>query len=188
MTFALGIINPTGGVGKTTVTVNLGFALQRTGKKVLLIDLDQSKCMTEYLDNDSIYFDFKFLHNKIKDKIPSNPIKIGEHLDLLPWSIELTKEKEFPPLAGNEYLLTKALSRFPNYDFILIDCPPSMGLFGINVLVAAQEILIPVTTELMAIRPLKRFMDYAFDKVTYQSLNPDLKVWTILPTTYETRS
>lgn len=155
------ISNQKGGVGKTTTTICLGSALAEKNQKVLLVDLDPQAGLTTSLGLNPDSFDTTIYNTLIDpEKSPlKNIIKKTKHptLDLIPANIDLAgAEGELIGEIGWDRNLKEAL--FPilrEYDFILIDCPPSLGVLTINALIAADKILIPVQTEYLALKGLK---------------------------------
>lgn len=177
------IANQKGGVGKTSTTINLAGALARLGKKVLLVDLDPQGSLTEY------FFHLTELQFTMYDILigmqPQKPMELGEALGLLPANIDLAAaEVKLPLLSNSDKRLWIELKKYTGYDYCLIDCPPSLGHLTKNALGAANLILIPVSTDLMALRTVRLIMDSIQD-VQYSELNRDLKVWHILPTRHK---
>ena len=146
-----------GGVGKTTTTINLGAALVEQQKRVLCVDLDPQGALTAGLD-----------------LIPAN-------IDLAAAEIELIAEP------GRERILGEKLrTAFKKYEYILIDCPPSLGLLTLNALAAATDVLIPIQTQYFALRGMDLLLQ-TIEKVQ-QRINPSLKVAGILPTMFDQRT
>ena len=191
----IAIVNQKGGVGKTTTCANLGIGLARCGKKVLLIDADAQGSLTAslgYIQPDNLEHSLATVMGKI---INDEPVTLGEGIlhhkectDLLPGNIEL---------AGMEVTLVNAMSRESilkqyidqvkqNYDYILIDCMPSLGMLTINALTAANSVLIPVQPQYLPIKGLEQLLKTIF-KVKRQ-LNPTLAIDGILLTMVDTRS
>ena len=180
----IAIANQKGGVGKTSTTVNLAAALARANHSVLLIDLDPQASLTEYFTDPAeqqlTIYDLLLNGTDVK------PIRLGEHIALLPANIDLAAaEIQLPTKRSQERTLTRMLKRY-SFDYCLLDCPPSLGVLTTNALTAAQLVLIPVTTELMAERTVKLILS-TIDEVKEAELNTHLKVWRLLPTIHDTR-
>lgn len=168
------LANHKGGVSKTTSTASIGACMARMGKKVLLIDLDGQANLTLYFipDEDEI-------NTSIFDSLVSGvslPVKyIRENLDLVPSSLEMASaEIALTNLLAREQLLSRLLEPVKqNYDYILIDCPPSLGIVTTNAFLAADEIIVPMTPELLPLKGM-RMLD-AFI-TTLQRVKPSLQL------------
>jgi chromosome partitioning protein len=147
----ISIANFKGGVGKTTSTINIGAALQQAGKKVLLIDLDPQFNLTQSLGVSDVE---RPVYGSLRGEYPLSPIRIMEGLDLIPSSLELIKaEIELAAEFKREDILNRLLANVtPQYDYILLDCPPSLGLLTINAFVASDDIYVPVEAEFLALK------------------------------------
>lgn len=159
----IAIANQKGGVGKTTTSINLGSALSSNGKKVLLIDLDEQANATiglgfsrELIDISS--YDLLVCNIKIEDSIYKTT---DPNLDLIPASIKLSKaEIDLYEVENKELILEKKVEFIKdNYDYILIDCPPSLGVTIDNALFAANSVLIPVECEFLAYDALTQMVN-----------------------------
>lgn len=186
------IANQKGGVGKTTTTVNLGAFLAYYGKNVLLVDVDPQSNTTSSLGIDKntvkggTYQTLLEEEDHIKDYILHNP-KLN--LSILPASPDLAgAEIELVNEVGRETLLKKKLLPLADlYDYILIDCPPSLGLLTLNGLVAAENgILIPVQCEYLAMEGLGDLVT-TIERVR-KVISPDLKIRGVILTMYDTRT
>ena len=178
----ISIVNHKGGVGKTTSVSSLGVALARMGKRVLLVDLDAQGNLTDTLTKTpgdrSIYDSLRTL-----ETLPV--VNIREGLDLCPSSIDLVSmDLELADKKEREYRLSRLL-RGLDYDFILLDCPPSLGLLTINALTASTKVIIPLTPEALPAKGLGTLLDII--ERTRETLNPGLSLGGILITRYNRR-
>jgi chromosome partitioning protein len=178
-----------GGTGKTTTTLNLGVELSKLGFKVLLIDIDPQANLTSGLG-----FDPEELRDSIYDVLLNASVGAGfaihevmENLDLIPSKLALAgAELELAGFFGRELLLKEALEpELENYDFILIDPPPSLGIFTMNSLVAAGSVITPLQAQTYAFRAMPQLE--ATIKLA-RKLNPSLKVSGILLTMVDRRT
>ncbi len=143
----IALINQKGGVGKTTSTINLGAGLSMLGKSVLLVDLDPQAHLTYGLGIQAHELDYTVYEVLRGEVTASEAIVKRDGLEVLPSSLSLSAaEMELSAMAGREYLLKEALAGLPPRDFVLLDCPPSLGLLTLNALTAAQEVFIPLQT------------------------------------------
>jgi chromosome partitioning protein len=189
------VANQKGGVGKTTTTVNLAAALARGGARVLVIDLDPQGNASTALGVDhraetpSVY---DVLVNErsiesVMQRSPESPL-----LYCVPATIDLAgAEIELVSLVARETRLRNALDEFlagiePQFSYVLIDCPPSLGLLTVNAFVAAREVLIPIQCEYYALEGLSQLLNNI--QLIERHLNPDLKVSTILLTMFDGRT
>lgn len=153
MTKIIAIANFKGGVGKTTSVLNIGAAMARAGKRTLLIDLDPQANLTNSLDvtvKDSDTTIYKILRKIDKPQA----LQVADCLFIIPSSLELNKaELELSSEFKREEILAKLLKPYQNaYDYVLLDCPPSLGLLTINAFVAADYILVPIEAEYLALK------------------------------------
>ena len=184
------VVNQKGGVGKTTTTVNLGAALAQKGKRVLLIDIDAQANLTAHLgipadetgERPSMY---DVLRNGVK--IRDIVIPVGERLHVAPASLFLSAaDLELGGIIGRELLLKKAVQTVADdYDFILIDCPPSLGLLSLNGLVASTRVVVPVQSEFLALHGVRQLLD-TIDQVR-SAYNPSLSVGGVLVCLFDAR-
>lgn len=186
----IAIINQKGGVGKTTTSINLGTYLAKGGKRVLLLDLDPQGNSTTGLgyEKDQIQ---GCVYNVLIDGVSVHRVKketASQGLHLAPASINLAAaEVELVPQLAREHKLKTALEEaMAEYDYVLIDCPPSLGLLTVNGLVAADSVLIPVQAEYYALEGLGQLLSTI--KRVRSSLNPNLELLGVLVTMYDRRT
>lgn len=178
--------NHKGGTGKSTTTLNVGAGLVRLGNKILLIDLDPQTNLTVML---GIYSrPDKTLYELLSDEcnIEDTIVSINDKLGLVPSSLDLSGiELEISSERGRETKLKRLLSPIVNnYDYVLIDAPPSMSLLTINGLVASQKVFIPVQTEFIALNGLTKFIEIV-KKI--KTLNSELQIGGVIATRYDSR-
>jgi chromosome partitioning protein len=187
----ISMCNQKGGVGKTTSTINLGAAIAETGRKVLLVDFDPQGALSVGLGFNPHDMD-KTIYNllvstdvTIHDVILKTSVK---NLDLVPGNIDLSAaEVQLVNEVAREQILANALRPvLADYDYIIIDCLPSLGLLTVNALTASQGVIIPLECEFFALRGVALLMD-TIAKVQ-DRLNPDLKLEGILATMYDPRT
>jgi chromosome partitioning protein len=147
----ISMANFKGGVGKTTSTINIGAALHNLGKRVLLLDLDPQYNLTQSLGVTHVE---RPVYGSLRGEYPLSPLTIMDGLDLIPSSLELIKaEIELAAEFKREDILNRLLAPLtPQYDYILLDCPPSLGLLTINAFVASDDIYVPVEAEFLALK------------------------------------
>jgi len=182
----IALINQKGGVGKTTSTMNLGAGLSMLGKSVLLVDLDPQAHLTYGLGIQAHEFDYTVYEVLRGEVIAQEAILKRDQLEVLPSSLSLSAaEMELSGTAGREFLLKEALEGLPPRDFVLLDCPPSLGLLTLNALTAAQEVFIPLQTEFLALQGMSKLMDTI--NVVRKRLNPGLTISGIIGTQFDSR-
>jgi chromosome partitioning protein len=187
MSRVIAIANQKGGVGKTTTTLTLGAALAERGKSVLLVDLDPQSSLTIAL---GVEAEGNSLHEVLGSTTPgTKTIReiarfIAPGFFLAPSDIALSRsEAGLMVRLGRESVLRKALDKV-RFDYVLIDCLPSLGILTVNALIAANEVLIPTACEYLALRGIALFYQTLHE---VQSINRDLKVLGILPTFFDSR-
>lgn len=191
----ISLFNQKGGVAKTTTTINLANCLVEKGKKVLVVDFDPQANSTNSLgvDDENLNLSIYQLINEAttkklkKERILEFINKTSFGIDLLPTDISLANaEQTLSNIISRETVLAKALNVIKNdYDYILIDCPPSLGLLSINSLAASDFIIIPVYPSYFSIKGLKHLLT-TFE-VVKENLKDDLEIMGILLTKYDNR-
>ena len=182
----IALINQKGGVGKTTSTINLGAGLAMLGKSVLLVDLDPQAHLTYGLGIEAHELDCTVYEVLRGEVTAQEAILKRDQLEVLPSSLSLSAaEMELSGTAGREFLLKEALEGLPPRDFVLLDCPPSLGLLTLNALTAAQEVFIPLQTEFLALQGMSKLMDTI--NVVRKRLNPGLTISGIIGTQFDSR-
>lgn len=179
----IAIANHKGGVGKTTTAINLGAFLAQRGFRTLLIDMDAQANLTDTL-RVSVKND---IYSMLKGA-PAIPTKAQDNLDVLPATLELaTADIELSTTIGREKLLTETIAPLlPNYDYIIIDTAPTLGLLTINAMAAADAVIIPLQAEYYALKGLKGLTD-VISRVQ-QRINKRLHVGGVIISQYDTRT
>ncbi|MEH0157882.1 AAA family ATPase [Limibacter armeniacum] len=176
----IAVVNQKGGTGKTTTTVNLGAALAHLGKKVLMVDMDPQGNLTFNFGIHNRY-DYSLLHVLAGEATIQETIKEQELLHIVPADIHLASLEVSLAAQGNsEFLLKGVLSEVKHsYDYILLDCAPSLSILTINALTAADKVIVPLQLEVLSLHGLSLIVDTIFDvKETY---NDNLSILGILP-------
>ncbi len=190
MSVVIVVANQKGGVGKTTTAINLGSALNELGKRVLLVDLDPQSALSAGLGVDSYQLDETVYDVLVDSRVTMQSIirPIRANLDVAPSNIDLAAaELELISAIGREYIFKEALAPVRNkYDYILVDSPPSLGLLTVNALTAADEVIIPLQCEYLALRGMRSLLE-TIEKVRAK-LNPHLEIRGILGTMYNART
>ncbi len=188
---SIAISNQKGGVGKTTTTVNLGACLAENARKVVLLDMDPQGNMSLHLDVEpargapSIYTLMRG-EDRMEEVIAETAISglhvVASNIDLAGIEVELSREDQ-----GRELRLANAVSGLEEeFDYMIIDCPPSLGLLTINAMCAVKEIFIPLQTEFFALQGLGRLIRTA--ELVGNNLNPNLEVTGIIASMFDVRT
>jgi len=194
MSEIIAITNQKGGVGKTTTTVNLGIALARKGKRILLVDGDPQGDLTTSLgyDGDSISATLSNLMQSVIEDTPGNPQDIvlhhAEGIDLIPSNLELSgMDMKLVTVFNRENTLKNCLAEIKdNYDYVLIDCMPSLGMITVNSLVAADSVIIPMQAQYLSAKGMTQLVT-TISRIKRQ-MNPNLEIKGILPTLVDNRT
>jgi len=184
MTNIIAVANHKGGVGKTTSVQNIGVALSNLGKKVLLIDLDPQANLSDsfgYEDADTSIYD------ALTEKGPAPIHKVSDFLSIIPSNLDLSvAEVELSNVPGREYVLRELISSWKtDFDYVIIDCPPSLGLLTINALTACDEVYIPLDAQYFSMKGLDKLM-YILEKIKAR-LNKDVEVTGVFLTQFDKR-
>ena len=190
MAHVIAIINQKGGVGKSTTAINLAAALGDLGKRVLVVDFDpQGNATSGFgVDKDQLESDvYEALMNSVPlpDVVVSSPV---EHVDIAPATIQLAgAEIELVSVMARESVLRYVLDPVRDkYDYVFIDCPPSLGLLTVNSLVAADSLLIPIQCEFYALEGLSKLLESM--RMVKGRLNPTLEVFGVVMTMFDART
>jgi chromosome partitioning protein len=185
MARVIAVFNQAGGVGKSTIVRDLGYELARRGQRVLVVDADPQASLTSFFGLDADNLETTLFDALLHGAAP--PIVRAHDLDVIPASIDLAAA-DFLLAAeiGRELKLRSLLEPLRDrYEYILVDAPPSLGNISINVLVAADEILIPVQCEIKALRGTRHLFD-TIERV--RALNPRLAIAGVVPTLLDRRT
>lgn len=187
MSTVISFLNNKGGVAKTTSTINIGAALNQLGYKVLLVDLDAQASLTQSLGFSSELENtvYEALIGEIKAS--EAILQKKEGFDIIPAQLDLSMvEIELAGEISRESILKDLLAPIKsNYDFILLDCSPAIGLLTMNALVASDKIIIPILSEYLAIKGMNKLLGFA-DKIK-RKLNPNLNIAGLLLTRFSAR-
>ena len=183
----IALVNQKGGVGKTTTAVNLSSAIARLDRRVLLVDLDPQSNATISLgvlpheQKESTSTSYALLNGA-----PFNPLKLSENLHLVPSSIDLAgAEMELTSAIGRETILRDALADITGYDFMILDCSPSLGLLSVNSLTTATEVIVPLQCEFLALHGISLLIKTV--ELVKKRLNPALSITGVIPCMYDVR-
>ncbi len=184
MAKVIAVSNHKGGVGKTTSAINLGVGLNMKGKKVLLIDLDSQANLSQSLNIEEPEF---HIYGSIKGIYPVQPLEVIKDLHVVPSVSELSAaEPELTAEAGREFILSELIEPVvEDYDFVFIDCPPSLGLFTINAFTAADEIYIPMQAQYLALQGIGKLL--VLKDVIKKRMNKKLEIGGIFITQFDRR-
>jgi chromosome partitioning protein len=185
----ISVANQKGGVAKTTTVASLGAAFAELGKRVLLVDLDAQACLTFSLGVDPDEVEGSV--NEVllgRTSIADVTVACDDGVDLVPSTIDLAgAEAQLLPRPGREYILRTVLEDVrADYDVILLDCSPSLGVLTLNALTASQGLIIPMPCEMLSHRGVGQLLDTVAD--VQKILNKDLRIIGILPTLFDGRS
>jgi chromosome partitioning protein len=183
----IALANQKGGVAKTTTTLNLAAAFAETGHTALCVDMDPqgNLTMSQGIDPDSLE---KSMYDVLVNRTPISEVIASREVDVAAASIDLAgAEIAMSTMIGRERALEKALEGVrDDYDFVLIDTPPSLGLLTINALTASDKVIVPVQCEYLSMRGLIQLQNTL--AMVRENLNPDVEIEGILPTLVDTRT
>jgi chromosome partitioning protein len=184
MGHVISLLNHKGGVGKTTSTINIGAGLVELGQKVLLIDLDPQANLTISL---GIPRQKTTIYEALRGEGELVPYNHKPNMDVITSSLDLSgAELELINEAGREFILRELINQVADdYDYVLIDCPPSLGLLTLNALTSSRYVLIPLQTEFLAVQGLAKIKQ-VIDKVKMR-LNKQLEMSGVIATMYDSR-
>jgi chromosome partitioning protein len=180
----IAISNNKGGVGKTTSTVNIAAGLQMLGKKVLVIDMDHQAQSTYHLGFDPKKIKHS-LFEVLKGEVPYSDILVDRKgLHILPSNPAL-RGVEFLPIPAKEFLLRDALEGIEEYDFVLIDCPPSLGILTLNALTYSHEIYVPLQVQFLPFHGMYNLFEAV--EMVKKRLNKDVEITGVIGTMYSAK-
>ena len=185
----IAVANQKGGVAKTTTVASLGSALAELGQRVLLVDLDPQACLTFSLGIDPEDLELS-IHHVLTKGVPATDVMATteDGVDILPATIELARaEADLLTRTGREYVIRTVMEDLEDdYDWVLLDCPPSLGVLTVAALTAATGVLIPLQCETLSHRGVGQLLDTVHDVRRFTNRN--LEVWGVLPTLYDGRT
>jgi chromosome partitioning protein len=187
MAHVIAFANQKGGVAKTTSTVNLGAALREHGLRVLAVDMDPQGNLTMCLGVDTESLE-KSMYDVLVHRLPIAEVIYEREIDVAASTIDLAgAEMALASMIGRERALQRALEPVKDeYDYVLIDTPPSLGLLTINALTAAEAVIVPVQCEYLSLRGLLQ-LERTLDMIR-ENLNPRVRIMGILPTLFDART
>ena len=188
---AIAIFNQKGGVGKTTTNINLAACLAMKGKKILILDIDPQGNTTSGVGISKKGLEVTTHEILIEDNYNTEDAILStgvENLDIIPASVQLAgAEVELIELAGREKRLKRAIDILkPKYDYIFIDCPPSLGILTINSLTAVDSVLIPIQCEFYALEGVSQLMSTI--DIVQRNMNPDLEIQGVILSMFDGRT
>jgi len=184
MTHIIAIANHKGGVGKTTSSQNIGVGLSNLGNKVLLLDFDPQANLSDAFGYEDVEVS---IYDGLTEKAPIPIVTISENLDLVPSNLDLSvAEVELSGMTGREYILKDLITTIEKkYDYIIIDCPPSLGLLTVNALTASTEVYIPLDAQYFSMKGLDKLM-YIINQIQ-KRLNKEVQVTGVFLTQFDNR-
>jgi len=187
MSHTIALFNQSGGVGKTTLAMNLGYHIAELGRKVLLVDVDPQGSLTAFMGFETADVEAT-IYDAIVRQEDLTIYRDVHGMDFVPSSIQLSRaEMELAAALMREQRLKNALaSAAREYDFILLDCPPSLGILSVMSLVAATHVLIPIQTEFKALKGTELLLETVLE--IRNVANRKLKIAGMIPTMYDSRT